>query len=230
MSFLIEHSKSDYTNFKSYCETYSLPSITDERSEQIIREIHKEIYKMYYLHSCIENENDFLKETVSDLLSVMFMARQGLTKGAMVILRSSIENFMRYLVETYLEDKSIIYHTVVLPLFENTKGFFYQHNIIINNVNGLYSNYSYLCQFSHSALTQYQSQFMTLSEIQNLNINDLRNIKSQVSNTVCYFLAILTYCFYIQENKNSSNISNFKRREFLQLIPDEVIELLPTPL
>lgn len=230
MSFLNEHSRADYMKFKEYCDAYKTPVIDAAVTEQKVREIHKEVYKFYYMHYCVENENVYMKETLSDLLSVLMMARQGMIKGAMVILRSSIENFMRYLVDYYLNKKVLIESTLVLPLFEHTKNFFGAHTQVENSVNKLYGVYSYLCGFSHSALTEYQSQNMTLTEISNLNNFDLEKINTQVKQTIREFLSIITYCFYNIDNRTSYNISSYRRREFLELIPEDVYKKLETPL
>lgn len=82
---------------------------------------------------------------------------------------------MRHLVDVYVKKEGLINSTVVLPLFEESKTFFTLHQIIINNINNLYINYSYLCSYSHSAKITFQEHHLVFEDLSKIEVTENKN-------------------------------------------------------
>lgn len=229
LSFLQSKSKKDYIDFKEFIAEFTVNSIPQD-AEQYIRIIHKNLFNIHFFKYSIKIDDVYLKETISDLLSFAFLSRLGTHKAAMVVLRSSIENFIRYIVNSYLNREELIQSTLVLPLFEESKKYFDSHSIVINHIDKLYSNYSFLCSYSHSALVDFQEQNLVFSDLLVFNTTEIKKSSRECEKTVNSMLTILYYFYYIIDKKNSSIILSDYRSEFVELIPSEILEILTPPL
>lgn len=230
MSFIKEKSKQDYTIFKDYCESFKLHPIGTDINQEV-RIIHKQLFNVHFYNFCTKNQNQFMKESVSDLLSVMLLSRIGAHKAAMIMLRSCVENFVRYLVDTYLNKPELIQSTHILPLFEQSKLHFKDlHQIITDHINKLYSIYSFLCSYSHSALPNFQENHVSLQELTSINKEELRKTSKETEKVVNSMLCILYYCYYNVDSLKSYNLEPDNRNEFIELVPSEIYTYLPVPL
>ncbi|ETT46744.1 hypothetical protein [Paenibacillus sp. FSL H7-689] len=229
MSFLENKSKKDYSEFKEFISGFTVNTIP-QNSEQYIRLIHKNLFKIHFFKHCAKIQDIYLTETISDILSFAFLSRIGTHKASMVVLRSSIENYMRSIVNRYLKKNEIIHSTMVLPLFEETKKYFQAHDNIVKHINKLYSIYSYLCSYSHSATRDFHESHIVFQDLTKISFSEIQKASKECEKTIQSMLYILYYLYYLIDNNDSSFVHNQHRNEFIELLPDEILSLLTQPI
>lgn len=214
--------KENFSLFSSYCDSYKLPIVTSEKSNQKYITIHKNVFQLNEIINILKINNSYLNEAHSDYLTAFFLARSGLLKAAVVNLRGTIENFMRYLCDQYSDGQHVIDNTFSNDLFSHNKSFFGTHTDIKDSINNLSGVYSFCCKFSHSSDTNSHSNYTSLVSMEVIDDRMLAQLSSQFQTIYDSLSVILFYIFYNIDDKYRMNILAKYRDEFIELIPNKV--------
>lgn len=221
---MVNPAKFSLEKFERYCSEYRVPGISDPVHKQYHIEVHNYTYNYKYVVDAMKYENVFIRESVSDYITGLFLLRNNMTKASMIVLRGSVENFMRFLCDVYSNRPDIIYSTAVTELFEVNKSHFEDIKLIPVCIGQLYSLYGDLCSYSHSALEEHQSLYQNLKSIIQDDDNDLKVANRNFRRAYQDFLKILYEIFYNVDNKYRMDIDHTFREYFVELIPVEVRE------
>jgi hypothetical protein len=156
----------DFTKLLDHINNFKLDNFQSEDNQKFLKSAHKEYFS--YLHfeaqflkrlesnnlkyeQQIFSKNDFnlnlFIEAKSDLSLGFFCSLNGTYKPANMLIRSSIENIIRFLGGIF--DKRCESTTSISELFELAKKIpFFQVNK--EHLNVLISNYKHLCRHTHS--------------------------------------------------------------------------------
>ena len=218
--------KSDFKEFKSYI---SEPlNINVLISDDYLKPIHKWIFSfIVYTHlinddkSILNKEGiKYLNESLSDIIQSIHCLVIGLVKPAELLLRSSIENFIRSIA--LQEASELITETSIYVLFEKARS----NKIFSANLkyfDKLRSIYVGLCGFTHSSLDKHFS-ISSFNQTQKISKKDTINYQKEIDIIITSFLFFLIkYDFAFFENiyfKNKSVIldslkSKVKKELFL---------------
>ena len=154
--------KSDFDGFIAFLKSYTLGSLsTDKDFVKFLSTLHKKFYAYLILveelHPYIDNaakqpvlnnlQFKYLQESLSDCGQSLFFSVNGCYKGARLLLRSSIENFLKGI--SLDEIPAIITEKSVYQVFDDADSVnvFKRTKIKAD----LHSVYSLLCQDVHTA-------------------------------------------------------------------------------
>lgn len=168
----------DFSALKNYIDAYSVaPHLAKSSYTESLRAMHKVYFSVVCWHAEIISSKDDISvsrpaftndiwlrisEVVSDLSSSLFNWINGSYKACRIMLRSSIENFIRAI--SAIEQPEIIKEKNVFKLFESSANFrvFTANPTTKNNYNQLHSNYKLLCLDTHSASFENMEQITSL--------------------------------------------------------------------
>ena len=149
----------DFHRLLEFLNSYKLTaSVGDKEFQKILASCHKRYYSylvfVVELHqqsgySIQENQYDYLLESVSDVGQSLFSFMNGCYKGACLLLRSSIENFIKAVC--LKENPNIILEKSVYKIFDLAKA----STVFKMSKSGLYDSihnqYVELCKDVHTA-------------------------------------------------------------------------------
>ena len=120
------------------------------------KKLHKKLFSLlifsaeYSRQNSISTYTKYLDEAASDLLLSLFSSIQGMYKPAKLVLRCSIENFLKSMLS--IIDPMIINEKLIFSIFDKAKYDPHFIGTIGSKVLGsLQSDYSTLCRTVHSA-------------------------------------------------------------------------------
>ncbi len=193
--------KQDFVHLVTFIETYNLKHlVSDSDFLKFISKSHKKYFSYLtfiaelqayadipgYTYTLSEKEFNFLKESCSDIGNTLFISLHGSYKGSKLILRSSIETFVKGFYKNFISD--IDEETSVFKIFQNVKALPYNNlnpqKQLINIIHGIYKQ---LCLDVHTA-----------SAINMANISALNYFPSfddDEANSVADLLIKLTSCY-----------------------------------
>jgi hypothetical protein len=155
-----------------------------------------------------------LSETVSDLGSSFFNWMNGNYKASRVMLRVSIENFIRAV--SGLEDKSQLTEKSLYKVFEIASNQKIFNNSAIPSIRScydiLYSDYKILCADVHTATIQNMGNLTSLADFPAFQVgksNDTEDVYVRVSkNIASIFCLVFNGFFHGMHHRNKENILN----------------------
>lgn len=187
----------DYQEFIEFMNNYQLNHKFSNKGSEQIKIMHKLYYSYLVLITECE-ENDFFeenihfryKESCSDLGHALLLAYQGLYKPSYLILRSSIENFIRGL--GFQVDPSALTITKVYELFDIAKKYnSSKMNNIENIIHSLHTEYGALCKYTHTSSTHEMTHLTAFYSLPSIDISSLKIIVGFISRIVRSYLMIL---------------------------------------
>ncbi|MDE1341063.1 hypothetical protein [Vibrio aestuarianus] len=217
--------KSDFDSFLSYIASYKISENLEQTSYvETAKSMHKAYFSLLHFHcelnfqrelfrgeySDDENILSRISEVVSDIGSSNFNWINGSYKASRVMLRSSIENFVRGLSsienETQLTEKS------VYSLFDNAK----ESNIFNSNetvrlcFNSIHSSYKELCKDTHTASIANMENISSLVDYPKYFEDKSRDtgaiFVSVVKDILIMLCLIFNKVFHKMHHKNQQNI------------------------
>lgn len=211
MSRLIQE---DFSKVFEFLETYKIRQNVLNASVDNMKEMHKKMYALLVFDaeicnksSLYQSEKNYLKETLSDIVTSFFSWSNGLYKPAAMSLRSSIENILKSLI--YRTNNNIINEKSVYKIFEEARdSSSFQSPIQQTHVSILSDSYSKLCEVVHSGETKLIS-VSSLGFFPKYNEVQANEFKTLFIKTTKSILALLYFTYhkeiqYIDEhNKNS---------------------------
>lgn len=204
--------------YLEYLKTYSLSTISDNPSLlKRFLSIYKNYHALLVWHtyfvakrpSYFKNEVEYqsfkmyFEESVSDTCEGIFIALQGLYKPALLITRSSIENFIK-LIGLY-EKQNILTLTSVYELIEFVKNLpiVNKTSVTKRSYETLRRNYKALCSHVHTSDVNHMSLTNAVGYFPRYEESKLDNfieIVNSVIKTMCTF-----YCYMFNKEFHKMN-------------------------
>ena len=189
--------REDYRDFKSFLST---PIDMDksffcENESNFFKPVHKYIFSyMNYIHE-INNEEDYLpkeslcylNESLSDIIQSVHSFSLGMIKPSELILRSSIENFIRAISSSMKID--LLEERRIYKLFEESEkmDIFSENTDYFNNLKNSYSN---LCRSTHSSLEEHRN-ISSFDEVNQFKKSDMPKYISEINSIIRSYIVLL---------------------------------------
>lgn len=230
----------DFAALRNYIDAYSVaPNLTKGSYIESLKAMHKVYFSVVSWHAEILSSKDDIfasrpqftdnvwlriSEAVSDLSSSLFNWINGSYKACRIMLRSSIENFVRAIAAMELPE--IIKEKNVYKLFESSARLqiFTAHSTIKNNYDQLHSSYKVLCRDTHTASFENMDQITSLdglpvyAKAKAVSAKDLY-VKVSQSFTIIACL-LLNAEFHKMHHRNRENILNIVPKSIRPIIAD----------
>lgn len=167
-----------------------------------------------------ENQFSYLQESCSDLGQTLFLLFHGCYKGAKLLLRSSIENFLKGIA--FDEDNTIITIKSVYEVFDKAYATsnFSGHNKKLHEQ--LHDIYAHLCQDVHTADAAHMASISALKHFPHYDPVEIENIFNSFKRLINVFITILAIkynAFYHRIGfENKQVISDEILREYKKAI------------
>jgi hypothetical protein len=227
MSYIIDYSKNDYKKIIEYLKNYDFTkNLADPKFNQQVRLIHKSIYNFQLVYSIFKEPNEYLKEALSDAISIIPLTIFGYSKATRLLHRSFIENSMRFLCFQYSDHPEVVSSTRVSEIFDEAKNSFKEHSIVTKHINFLFSDYSYLCQYSHTSDFNNLSLETCLKDLHTIDVDEFENIQKYITNSILSINTILLYIYLYVDGHPLTSISPFKKDDILDSVSEDLIEFV----
>lgn len=148
--------KLDFEKLKDFVKNYSLEGLlADEDFIHLISTCHKKYFAYLTLIAELKNslkgkEFSFLLESTSDIATALFHLFSGSYKSSKLILRSSIETFLKGFCLSFIED--IDKESSIYEMFNRIKALsFFSEDFNKQELTTIHKYYKELCKDVHSA-------------------------------------------------------------------------------
>ncbi len=217
--------RTDFDALLEFIEQYSLASFPqDEQFVDCLSQMHKKYYAFIALIFEFENmenpevlkgkQRDFLLETVSDIGNSIFLAINGAYKPSRLILRSSIETFLKGFVIDELPN--IDTEKSIYKMFEDIKAInFFDIESCKSLLDDLNSRYSTLSEDTHTARNKNMQHTSSLNYFPTKSLTELKEISTMNMKLIASFLTLLCLKF----NPEFHNIHHKNRQVVIENIP-----------
>lgn len=216
--------KEDFDKLCTFIKKYSLSDVLEiDDAKKLLSSFHKKYFAYLVLieeiHHKIEQKNEVLKmskeqyeylqESCSDVGQAFFLIFHGCYKGVKLLLRSSIENFLKG--SCLDEDKSLLSTKSVYEVFDKSRatGTFNETKASLHAQ--LHNEYALLCQDVHTADVSHMASITALNHFPSFLKEDAGNILKMVQKIIPIYITIiaLKYNFvYHSMNYNYKDITN----------------------
>lgn len=192
----------DFEQLNDFIRNYSISTLAQndvyvsnlKKSHKIYFSYAHLIWGINHQNICDKNIENRLLESCSDIGQVILLFSHGLYKPANLILRSSIENFIKAIglfVDTDIVNKKHVYEIFdIAKQYPNCS-----HPNFLIMYNSLKTEYSNLCSHTHTANQQHM---MHLSAFKNIPIFDKRYADELIKTTIKIvktYITILVFSF-----------------------------------
>lgn len=185
--------KSDFKEFESYI---SKPLNNNKAiTNDFLKPIHKWIFSfLVYIHLINDDVNfmneegkKFINEALSDVIQSIHCLVYGLVKPAELLLRSSIENFIRSIASQ--EAPELISEKSIYLLFDKarTNQIFSSNLTYFDSLRSIYGN---LCGFTHSSLDKHFN-INSFNQIQRISKKDVVSYQKELDQIITSYLFLL---------------------------------------
>lgn len=148
--------KSDFEKLIQFVKNYSLkPLLSEKDFIHLISTCHKKYFSYLTLIAELKNslkdkEFSFLLESTSDIATALFHLFSGSYKSSKLILRSSIETFLKGFCLSFIKD--IDKESSIYAMFNRIKALeFFSEDFNKQELNIIHQGYKELCKDVHSA-------------------------------------------------------------------------------
>lgn len=201
--------KNDYNKLIEFIENYSLSSqATDSDFKKCLTQLHKKYYSVLAfvleLDALVDDtgnkvfkdkQRDYILESISDIGNAVFLLINGAYKPAKLVLRSSIETFLKGIAIVSLTD--IDKEKKIYQMFDRIAEIDFFKNDPTNKIffNQLISFYSELSKDIHTAGNNHMQHTSSLNYFPTISIQRLEGATSTLSQISQIILTILTIKF-----------------------------------
>lgn len=213
----------DFDLLCQYINNYKLDGlVVDEDALPVLSACHKKYYSYLVIieefRIIVDDTNytpivtvqqfEFLQESCSDIGQAFFLTMNGCYKGARLLLRSSIENFLKGIC--FDEDKNIIINKSVYKVFNRAKATsaFAGNKLPLHEA--LHDIYGNLCQDVHTANGQHMASVTALNHFPAFNKNEASSIQRIIQRLSNLYITALALKF----NKSYHHIG-FENKDIL---------------
>lgn len=205
----------DFNEFKEFICKYELQTLNDnEELWQIYKSAHAMLYGMMALISeldyivdtrqtsgeenkvdILDLEIDYLKECFSDLSSTIFISVHGAYKSARLMMRSSIEMFLRGMFSK--EILEIQTEKNLYRVFESIKKApsIVKDESYKNHFDKIHQIYTKLCTHAHTASELQMEEIYALSLFPKFETDDLKSLSSTFNSLVRNYIFMICHRF-----------------------------------
>jgi hypothetical protein len=226
--------KNDFLILKQFIEVYSLRNILDDDFVISLSRFHKKYYAYLTVIGELQNssENDelqnlskeqllFISESCSDIGTSFFNLFHGAYKSSKLILRSSIETFIKGF--TMDEYQNVTKETSLYEIFRVVKTLeFFQSDVSMSLINSIHSIYKALCADVHTAQEANMGSVSALNHFPKFSKSESEKITKVATQLICNYIALICLKynqFYHQIHyKNREIINNGIEKSFRPLL------------
>lgn len=216
----------DYNTLEEFIKNFSLVSILkNPELKEIMKPMHKKLFALMTFVAEVEYKNaelnilssdglNYLKESISDMGQALFCWIQGAYKPSNLILRSSIETFVRAIAGQ--ENLGAFSEKSAYQLFELAKKTSYFNSELCKSFfETIYSKYKDLCEIVHTGSSANMTHISALKTFPNFS--------SMQAQSVCRdFILISTVMLsviYINFSKFIHSMHHKNQNNFFRAIP-----------
>lgn len=196
--------KEDFDKLCSFIKNYGLSDVLEiEDAKKLLSTFHKkylaylvlieEIHQKLVLNNGSVNmpkeQYEYLQESCSDLGQAFFLVFQGCYKGAKLLLRSSIENFIKG--SCMDEDKSLSTTKGVYEIFYKAKA----TNVFVGTKQKLHvqlhTEYALLCKDVHTADVTHMASITALKHFPSFQKKEAESISKMVQKIISIYITAI---------------------------------------
>ncbi|KAA6482206.1 hypothetical protein [Bacillus swezeyi] len=192
--FLQDPYKEDFNLYKSYVNQKTQITLLNSY-ESNIKPLYKKIYYLNFLINHLKLKSTFLKECTYNILLCMDLLNFKFINSMRLQLRSSLEQFNRYLLEKKQQYNP---NFGVRQINENVK-MHYTGTKIDNIVKDLLNDYKQLCDYVHVTKEQYFSAQRVLNDLEAIKPKEIIqniNLLCRICDYYIISLITLNYSYY----------------------------------
>lgn len=217
--------KSDFDEFLNYISNYKIEdNLGKESYMDTAKSMHKAYFSLLHWHTEFLHQRIFFKESfsnnedilirisevISDVGSSKFNWINGSYKASRVMLRSSIENFIRALIS--IENESLLTEKSVYALMDEAKisRIFTSNKKVKVCFTALHNSYKELCKDTHTAKTENMEKVTSLIDYPKFYEERSKNtgeiFSSVIKNILLIFCLVFNSLYHKMHHKNRENI------------------------
>lgn len=217
--------KSDFDEFVNYISTYKVDdNLTKKSYVDTAKNMHKAYFSLLHWHTEFLHQKDFFKEkfsnneevliriseVISDVGSSKFNWINGSYKASRVMLRSSIENFIRAL--SSIKNNSLLTEKSMYALMEQAKAsqIFTSSQKVKDCFTSLHNSYKELCKDTHTAKAENMERVTSLIDYPKFHEEKSKKageiFSSVVKNVLLILCLVFNSLYHKMHHKNRENI------------------------
>lgn len=215
----------DFDELLDFVRTYSLSEVLENKKFiQVLSTCHKKYFaylilieKLHHVkdeNKMPESQYDFLQESCSDIGQAFFLLFHGCYKGAKLLLRSSIENFLKGICMD--EDSSLSKTKSVYEIFDKAKVTmaFAENKIELHDK--IHNTYAILCQDVHTADKTHMSSITALDDFPSFEEEEALIVTDFILSLVPIYITLLAIKFNKFYNEIDSFYKGVTNKEILR--------------
>ena len=196
--------KEDFNKLCGFIRSYGIEAVVDNKESQGLLSAYHKKYLAYLI--LVENlrlhagegtqegfkpqsQYDFLQESCSDVGQAFFLMFHGCYKGSKLLLRSSIENFLKFIGLD--ECPGLPATKSVSEIFDKTKAISVFAGNKVNLHSILHDDYATLCQDVHTADKTHMASISALSHFPNFSVDEASAITKMAQRLVSIYVTVL---------------------------------------
>lgn len=175
----------------------------------LVEEIHQKVDKKDSVLKMSKKQYEYLQESCSDMGQSFFLLFHGCYKGAKLLLRSSIENFLKG--SCMDEDKTLPTTKSVYEVFDKAKATSTFKGIKEKLHVQLHGEYALLCKDAHTANVTHMASITALSHFPSFLKEEAGSISKMVQKLVPIYITIIALKYnsaYHSMNYTYKDITN----------------------
>ena len=220
----------DFVSFTEFIKNYKLQEINNASAVKALKLMHRNFYSLMTFFCELEDKNAewslfapiniaYLKESISDLGQCLFCWLHGAYKPSNLVLRSSIETFIR--ATAGQEDHRIMTEKNMYQIFNLAKDVpFFNRYICKKYFNQIHSEYKDLCKVVH---TTDSLEMAHISAMKTFPVFEKNSAKKVTKHFICITSAILSI-LYLNFYKYICKMHHQNQLNFLSSIPKDAIK------
>lgn len=226
--------KDDFDKLCTFIKDYSLSDVLEiEDAKKLLSSYHKNYFAYLVLieeiHHKVEQKDEalmskeqyeYLQESCSDVGQAFFLIFHGCYKGAKLLLRSSIENFLKG--SCLDEDNSLPSTKSVYEVFDKAKatGTFKEAKARLHAQ--LHNEYALLCQDVHTADVSHMASIAALNHFPSFQKDDACNISKMVQKIIPIYITTIALKYNSAYHSMSYNHKDITNKEIINEYKKEV--------
>ena len=167
-----------------------------------------------------KEQYEYLQESCSDVGQAFFLTFHGCYKGAKLLLRSSIENFLKG--SCLDEDKSLPSTKSVYEVFDKARATDTFKETKANLHAQLHNEYALLCQDVHTADVSHMASITALNHFPSFHNEDAGNILKMVQKIIPIYITTIALKYNLAYHSMSYNYKEITNKEIINDYKKEV--------
>lgn len=221
--------KEDFDKLCTFIKDYSLSDVLEiDDAKKLLSSFHKKYFAYLVLieeiHHKIEQydevlkmpkeQYEYLQESCSDVGQAFFLTFHGCYKGAKLLLRSSIENFLKG--SCLDEDKSLPSTKSVYEVFDKARVTDTFKETKANLHMQLHNEYALLCQDVHTADVSHMASITALNHFPSFHNEDAGNILKMVQKIIPIYITTIALKYNLAYHSISYNYKEITNKEIIK--------------